>query len=143
MTVARILAAKGSDVLVVSPQDSISSAAQLMAQRRVGAVVVTSEGGTVAGILSERDLVRILAEKGAPCLELTVADVMTRSVITCGPEMLVDEVMQVMTSGKFRHVPVVVNATLRGIVSIGDVVKYRLAEIESEREALKEYIATA
>jgi CBS domain-containing protein len=68
---------------------------------------------------------------------------MTREVITCGPEMLVDEVMQVMTSGKFRHVPVVVNATLRGIVSIGDVVKYRLAEIESEREALKEYIATA
>lgn len=143
MTVARILAVKGHSVLVIPAEETVAAAARVLAERRIGSVVVTDANGRVVGIISERDLVRVLAERGGDCLRMKVADVMTRDVVTTTPHMRIAEVMERMTLGKFRHLPVVVDGKLDGIISIGDVVKHRLAEMEAEKEALKEYIASA
>ena len=105
--------------------------------------MVTGPGDTVAGILSERDIVRSLSERGAAVLDRTVGETMTRKVVTCSEAETLDRLMEIMTEGKFRHLPVTENGRLVGIMSIGDVVKWRLAEIESEHAALKEYVMNA
>jgi CBS domain-containing protein len=143
MTVKAILSSKGSDVTTIEPTATIAQAAKLLAERRIGAVLVLGIEERVAGILSERDIVRALDERGTAVLEQRVDQVMTRKVFTCSESDTVAQIMEQMTAGKFRHVPVVDQGRLVGIISIGDVVKYRLHEIESESNALREYILTA
>ena len=143
MTVKTILARKGNNVVTIEPNATLAQAAKLLAERRIGAVLVLGIEGRVAGILSERDIVRVLAERGAAVLNERVEQVMTRKVFTCGESDTVAKVMEQMTGGKFRHVPVVDQGHPIGIISIGDVVNHRLHEIESESEALREYILTA
>ena len=143
MTVRAILSRKGRDVATIAPTASLSEAVRLLAQRRIGAVVVTGPENRVAGILSERDIVRSLSERGPAAVEDNVAAVMTRKVMTCTEAETVAAIMERMTAGKFRHLPVVEQGRLAGIISIGDVVKWRLEEIEGETNALREYIATA
>ena len=143
MTVKAILSRKGSDVATIAPTANLSDAVRLLAERRIGALVVTGADNRVAGILSERDIVRALAARGPESLQETVASVMTRKVSTCTEDETVAAIMERMTEGKFRHLPVVEQGRLAGIISIGDVVKLRVEEIEGETEALREYIATA
>jgi CBS domain-containing protein len=143
MTVKAILSRKGRDVSTIVPNATLSDAVQLLAERRIGAVVVTGADDRVAGILSERDIVRVLAERGAAVLGESVATVMTRKVLTCNEADTVSVIMERMTTGKFRHLPVVDQGKLVGLISIGDVVKWRVHEIEDETNALREYIATA
>jgi len=143
MTVKAILSTKGNDVVTIEPSATLAEAAKLLAERRIGAVLVLGIENRVAGILSERDIVRALAERGAAVLSERVDQVMTRKVFSCSPTDTVAQLMEQMTAGKFRHVPVVDQARLTGIISIGDVVKYRLHEIENESNALREYILTA
>jgi CBS domain-containing protein len=143
MTVKAILSRKGRDVMTIAPTANLSEAVKLLAERRIGAVVVTGADNRVAGILSERDIVRTLAERGAAALEDNVAAVMTRKVTTCSESDTVVAIMERMTAGKFRHVPVVDQGQLIGVISIGDVVKHRVEEFEGETTALREYIATA
>ena len=143
MTVKAILAHKGNDVVTIEPTATLAQAAQLLAERRIGAALVLGIEGRVAGILSERDIVRALAERGGSVLAERVDQVMTRKVFTCSEADTVAQIMEQMTAGKFRHVPVVDDGRLSGIISIGDVVKHRLHEIESESNALREYILTA
>jgi CBS domain-containing protein len=143
MTVKAILSRKGSDVATIAPTANLTEAVKLLAERRIGAVVVTGADNRVAGILSERDIVRALAARGPDALQETVAAVMTRKVSTCTEAETVAVIMERMTEGKFRHLPVVEQGRLAGIISIGDVVKLRVEEIEGESNALREYIATA
>lgn len=143
MTVKAILDIKGSDVVTIEPAASLADAAKLMAERRIGALVVYGPDRRIGGIVSERDIVRALAERGAAALEESVGQVMTRRVVTCTRGETVASIMERMTDGKFRHVPVVEEGRLNGIISIGDVVKHRLAEIENESAALRDYIRTA
>ncbi len=142
MTVQHILSEKGGDVVTILPDRTLADAARLLSERRIGAVVVADADGGLVGILSERDIVRALSRSGSEALASAVRAHMTADVVTCTSGMLVVEVMEVMTRGKFRHLPVVEGGRLAGIVSIGDVVKHRLAEIESEQRALREYIAS-
>ena len=142
MTVGRIISEKGAEVATVPPSASLADVAATLSERKIGAVVVVDADGSIKGIVSERDLVRAVAKHGGHCLEMTASDWMTAEVVTCTPEDTVNEVMQKMTAGRFRHLPVVVDGKLGGIVSIGDVVKRRIAEIESEATSLREYIAT-
>ena len=143
MNVKAILAAKGGDIVSIEPTATLAAAAKLLAARRIGAVVICGAGGRLSGILSERDIVRAISEDGAAALERTVGQVMTRNVTTCGEEDSIAEIMERMTAGKFRHMPVVANGRLIGLVSIGDVVKQRVGEIEQESEAMRDYIRTA
>ena len=143
MTVKAILARKGNDVVSIEPAATLAQAAKLLAERRIGAVLVLGVEGRVAGILSERDIVRVLAERGAAVLSERVEQVMTRKVFTCGESDTVAKLMEQMTGGKFRHVLVVDQGRPIGIISIGDVVNHRLHEIENESNALREYILTA
>lgn len=143
MTVRSILDSKGYHVESVDPSTKLSVAIKTMADKRIGAVIVLNESGGIAGILSERDVVRVLAEHGEAWLAQPVKKVMTNKVVTCTPSATVSWVMEQMTSGKFRHVPVLNDDRLVGIISIGDVVKFRLSEIERESEALREYIKSA
>ena len=141
MLVRHIVSVNGADVATVRPDATIADAAKLLKERNIGALVVTSEDGRLAGILSERDLVRGLPEHGADLLALKVKDRMTAEVTTCTPDDRIDDIMKLMTDGRFRHLPVVEEGKLAGIVSIGDVVKSRLEELESETTTLREYIA--
>ena len=143
MTVKAILSAKGSDVLTIEPTANVAAAAKLLAERKIGALVVTGADRRVIGIVSERDLVQDLAAHGAAALDLPLTDVMTRKVTTCNVTDTISSVMEKMTAGKFRHLPVVDQGRLSGIISIGDVVKYRLSEMEREQSALRDYIQTA
>ena len=143
MTVKAILSHKSPDIVSIEPTATLAEAAKLLAERRIGAVLVLGIEGRVAGILSERDIVRALAERGASMLDERVDQVMTRKVFTCSETDTVAHIMEQMTAQKFRHVPVVDEGRLTGIISIGDVVKYRLHEIENETNALREYILTA
>jgi CBS domain-containing protein len=147
MNVKTILAAKkrnlGGDLIDIEPAADLAAAAKLLAAHRIGAVVIRGAGGRLAGILSERDIVRALAEHGAGALALPVSQVMTREVETCGEDDTVAEIMERMTAGKFRHLPVMSNGKVTGLISIGDVVKERVAEIETESDALKDYIRSA
>ena len=143
MNVKTILAAKGGDVICIEPTATLAAAAQLLCKHRIGAVVIRGAGGRLAGILSERDIVRAITEHGAEALALPVAQVMTRDVITAGEDESIADIMERMTSRKFRHLPVVSGGKLIGLVSIGDVVKQRVEEVERESEALRDYIRTA
>lgn len=143
MTVGRILSMKGHDVVTTQPHRTLAEAAKMLADRGIGAVIVTGADGEVLGILSERDIVRGAARGSAAALNDPVSRHMTAKVVTATEEMSVTSVMEDMTDGRFRHVPVLKNGRLNGIISIGDLVKYRLAEVEGEHRALREYIATA
>jgi CBS domain-containing protein len=143
MTVKAILARKGSDVLTIEPTASVADAVRLLAERRIGALVVTGADRRIVGILSERDVVRALAAKGPVVLDAPVSEAMTRKVVTCAVHDTVCDIMERMTEGKFRHLPVLEQGRLAGIISIGDVVKSRLHEMEEESNALRDYIRTA
>ncbi len=147
MNVKTILAAKarnlGGDIICIEPTANLAAAAKLLSAHRIGAVLIRGAGGRLSGILSERDIVRALSEHGADALALPVAQVMTRDVATCGEDDTVASIMERMTTGKFRHLPVVAQGRLTGLISIGDVVKERVEEIERESEAMRDYIRTA
>jgi CBS domain-containing protein len=143
MTVARILADKGRDVFTTQPHRTLREVVELLASKGVGAVVVSDASQSVLGILSERDVVRVVGRHGASALEDPVSRHMTPKVVTVTGEDTIEHVMQTMTEGRFRHVPVVEDGRLVGIISIGDVVKRHVNALDSERQALREYIATA
>jgi CBS domain-containing protein len=143
MTVKAILSAKGSRVETIEPDAKVAVAADRLAERRIGALVITGADRRIVGILSERDIVQQLAVRGAAALEMPLSEVMTRKVMTCSPTDTVSSVMERMTQGKFRHLPVVEQGRLVGIVSIGDVVKHRVEQMEREQSALRDYIQTA
>jgi CBS domain-containing protein len=140
MFVSDILSQNGGLVYTVTPGTLVSQVAQQLSTRRVGCVLVLEDIDTIAGIVSERDLVRALAQHGDKALPMEVHTIMTRQVVTCDPDDSIDQVMAMMTRGRFRHLPVVRHGELLGLVSIGDVVKARLAEAAHETEALKAYI---
>ena len=143
MTVKAILSRKGSEVITMDPNAALSDAVSTLARHRIGAVVITGADREVVGILSERDIVRALAERGPGALDEPLGQVMTRKVLTCTGSETIGHLMERMTAGKFRHLPVVEDGRLAGIISIGDVVKSRLEEMEQESNALREYILTA
>ena len=142
MTVRSILDTKGHNILSVEPDAKLSAAVKVLGERKIGAVLVMSQG-RVEGILSERDIVRVLAERGAKVLDEPVSSVMTRKVVSCRESDTVGGIMEMMTMGKFRHLPVIEDGRVVGLISIGDVVKWRVQEYESEQEALRDYIKTA
>jgi CBS domain-containing protein len=143
MTVETILATKGTNVTTTEPTATVEYGIGILAERGIGALVVLGADNRVIGLLSERDIVRALAERGASALTEPLARIMTRTKSTCTLSEPVDSIMEQMTAGKSRHVPVVENERLVGIVSIGDVVQHRLTEMERESEALHEYIQKA
>jgi CBS domain-containing protein len=140
MFVSDILAKKGGLVFTVSPGTTLAQVCQQLSTRRIGAVLVVDRLDAVAGIVSERDVVNALATHGTAALALDASEVMTRDVVTCDPDDSIDHVMETMTHGRFRHVPVVRRGELLGLVSIGDVVKARLEDIKHEADALRAYI---
>jgi len=145
MNAKTILAAKamGGDIIAIEPGADLAAAVNLLSKHRIGVVIIRGAGGRLAGILSERDIVRALSEHGPEALSLQVGQVMTRNVATCAEEDNVATIMEQMTAGKFRHMPVLAKGELVGLISIGDVVKQRVDEIEHESEALRDYIRTA
>ncbi len=143
MTVKAILERKGHDVFTLGPNDSLSEAINILAEKRIGALVITNGDRKIVGILSERDIVRVLAREGAAALDMPVRLAMTPKVKICNENHTVNEVMEIMTAARFRHLPVEKNGLLDGIVSIGDVVKRRIEDVEREAEEIKAYIATA
>jgi CBS domain-containing protein len=143
MTVRAILDAKGHDVLTLGPNETLSDAIRTLAERRIGALVITNGDRKIVGILSERDIVRVMAREGAAALDLPVRSAMTPKVRICNENHTVNEVMEIMTEGRFRHLPVEKDGQLHGIVSIGDVVKRRIEDVEREAEEIRAYIATA
>lgn len=138
-----ILDRKGTDVFTIPPDAMLLAAADAMSEHNVGALVVSSDGRAVEGIISERDLVRELARRGTGAVKQTVADLMSTQVTTCGPDATVDDLMAAMTAERIRHVPILDDGALAGIVSIGDVVKVRLDELEVEKQSLEEYVTGA
>ncbi|MBM6596003.1 CBS domain-containing protein [Microvirga pudoricolor] len=143
MSVNNILQTKGTKVATIASTHTMGEAIKLLAEWKIGALLVTDGVKPVAGIISERDIVRAIAHKGHAILGSSVADHMTRDVVTCTSKSDITDIMELMTRGRFRHLPVVENDRLVGVISIGDVVKHRLAEIEAETQAIKDYIATA
>jgi CBS domain-containing protein len=140
MRISDLLRRKGNVVVSVKPEQSVTELLDLLAQHAVGALVVSADGTAVDGIVSERDVVRRLQRDGAGLLDAPVSDIMTAQVHTCPPETDLEDLMRVMTQGRFRHVPVLQEGQLIGIVSIGDVVKHRIDELQSERDQLTAYI---
>ncbi|HSJ28762.1 MAG TPA: CBS domain-containing protein [Acidimicrobiia bacterium] len=140
MRVKTILSSKGDNVTKVASSDSIRTTLLRLKTHNIGALVVSDDGDTVAGIISERDLVRAMVDHGPALLEMTVAELMTRDVRTCGPEDDIEDVMDSMTHGRFRHMPVLVDGKLVGVISIGDLVKHRMGELVDETKALREYV---
>jgi CBS domain-containing protein len=143
MTVSMILADKGREIVSIEPAATLKCAATLLAERRIGAVVILGADHRIIGILSERDIVRAIGERGVAALDEPVSQTMTRKVSTCTEGETLVSIMERMTEGKFRHVPVVDQGRLAGIVSIGDVVKHRLREMERDSAAMRDYILTA
>ncbi len=143
MNVEAILRNKGRSVVTIGAEATVGQAVELMRRKGIGAIVVSEDGVAVQGILSERDVVHALAERGARLLELSVAELMTRQVRTCKPGDGIAELMAEMTGRRIRHLPVLQDGRLAGIVSIGDVVKNRLDEVESEASSLRQFIASA
>lgn len=139
MHVQAILGNKGAQIVSMPPQATILEACRLLTEHRIGAVLVL-DGDRVAGVFSERDVVRVLADKGAAALDIPLSEVMSRNVLTCNPEDSIDAVMGVMTARRVRHLPVLSEGRLVGLVSIGDVVKYRLDEAALEVDSLREYV---
>ncbi len=143
MTVSQVLKSKGSSVVTAAPHRTIDDIVGLLAEKRIGAVVIVGAGGEVLGILSERDVIRALAQGGAATLHDAVSKHMTSKVVTATVETTIDAAMAVMTNGRFRHLPVVESDRLVGLISIGDVVKQRLDTIEREKQSILAYIGTA
>jgi CBS domain-containing protein len=143
MTISRILASKGSDIITIEPGATLAAAARLLAEKRIGAVLILGADRRIVGILSERDIVRAIAAHGAAALDAVVSTVMTREVVTCREAETVSSIMDRMTAGKFRHVPVVDQERVIGMISIGDVVKYRVHEMEHDAARMREYILSA
>jgi CBS domain-containing protein len=147
MNVKAILAAKkrnlGGDIIFIEPTADLAAAAKCLASHRIGAALIRGAGGRLAGILSERDIVRALAKHGSSALDLPVGQVMTRDVETCREDETVAAIMERMTAGKFRHLPVISKGELIGLISIGDVVKERVVQVERESEAMRDYIRSA
>jgi CBS domain-containing protein len=141
MRISEILRNKGGDVATIDPDARVRQLLALLADRNIGAVVVSTDGSVIEGIVSERDVVRRLNERGAALLDAPVSSIMTTKVRTCSPGDNVDGLRAVMTEHRIRHLPVVSDGRLTGIVSIGDVVKSAIAELETEREQLVEYIS--
>ncbi|MDQ3113094.1 MAG: CBS domain-containing protein [Actinomycetota bacterium] len=139
MHIKDVLQRKGGTVVTISPDAPVSELVHVLGEHNIGAVVVSGDGTTVEGIVSERDVVRQLARSG-DALAAPVSTIMTREVSSCTPQATIDELMHLMTEHRIRHVPVVVDGRLTGIVSIGDVVKMRIGELEFEREQLSTYI---
>lgn len=142
MTAASILKDKGGEVFTISQEASLGEAAQLLDEKRIGAVIIVGDSGGPVGVFSERDLARQIARAGAEALNVCVGECMTRDVVFCGPGDAIDKIMGMMTDRRIRHLPVVENGKLIGVVSIGDVVKRKIAEAEAEARAMKDYIAT-
>ena len=140
MLVAAILTHKGREVFTVDPQSSVGAATELLRVRGVGALVVSADGVTVAGVVSERDIVRGLAEVGHRVLDTPVASVMTDDVVTCTPADTTEHLMEIVTTRRIRHVPVLEEGRLVGVVSIGDIVAARVRELEDETHVLRDYI---
>lgn len=139
VTVAHLLTSKGRDVVTVTRSDTLREATALLGRHNIGALVVTGDEAVV-GVLSERDIVRVMASRGPDSFDMPVADVMTSDVYTCGEDDSTDELMSLMTQRRIRHVPVVRDDRLVGIVSIGDVVKSRVDELEVAKSSLEEYV---
>lgn len=143
MYVRDILSGKGGRVTTVKPDTTVAATSRLLSQHRIGAVLVTDTADSIVGIISERDIVRGLAGHGATVAELSVADLMTRDVRTCSPGDTIADIMGVMTTQRIRHLPVLEDGRLAGIVSIGDVVKHRLDEAKLEVDSLRDYVLAA
>jgi CBS domain-containing protein len=141
VNIAQILKAKGRAVSTARPETTLSEIIGKLAQKKIGAIVIVGDNGKVAGIVSERDIIRRLGERGEAALAEPVSDSMTSTVITCHETSTLEEMMEVMTQGRFRHVPVLEDGALVGIVSIGDVVKHHVAEVEMEVTAMRDYFA--
>jgi CBS domain-containing protein len=140
MLISDVLRAKGTQVITVTPDITVRQLLAVLAEHRIGAVVVSHDGAAVDGIASERDIVRALAQRGAAVMSEPVTAIYTAQVHTITPQTPIEEVMRMMTERRVRHAPVVAEGILQGIVSIGDVVKIRIGELETERTALTEYI---
>ncbi len=140
MRISDLLRGKGSVVVTIAPDASVADLVELLGEHNIGAVAVL-DGTRMVGIVSERDIVRRLRTGGAGLLDATVADIMTREVVWCAPDESVDRLAETMTQRRIRHMPVVANDRLAGIVSIGDVVKSRISQLESDRAQLESYIA--
>ncbi len=142
MNIGHILKTKARGVSTAHADDSIQEIANRLAQRKIGAVVIVGDNGKVVGIISERDIIRLLAEHGGKALAMRADEGMTRDVVSCSRSSTLDEIMEAMTRGRFRHLPVIEDGSLVGIVSIGDVVKHHTAEVELEVTAMRGYLAT-
>jgi len=143
MNVETILRTKGRAVATIRPDATVGAAVDELISRNIGALVISADGKSVDGIISERDVVHALAARGAGLLSMKVAEIMTRAVVTCDPADSVEQLMAEMTNRRIRHFPVVQDGRLYGIVSIGDVVKNRLDEVEFEARSLRSFIAGA
>ncbi|MEM1289442.1 MAG: CBS domain-containing protein [Pseudomonadota bacterium] len=142
MQVSALLAEKGHEVATASPGTLMIEIMELLAERNIGAIVVTSDNNSVVGIVSERDIVRSLARNGGSVLDQAVSEFMTKSVVSCEACESTHDLMEKMTAGRFRHLPVVKNGKLDGIISIGDVVAARISEVQREADALRDYISS-
>ncbi|MEM8800086.1 MAG: CBS domain-containing protein [Pseudomonadota bacterium] len=143
MRIARILDDKGGDIVSIAPDITVVEASKTLTEKRIGALLVTDPNGNISGVVSERDIVRTIAKRGREILDQPVSAIMTADVVTCSPQNTVVEAMGMMTRRRIRHLPVMNGGKLVGMVSIGDLVKYRIQETEFEAEALKEYIAAS
>jgi CBS domain-containing protein len=141
MTVATILAGKGGNVITATPTTTLEQLSSILAEHRIGAIIILEDDKSVCGIASERDVVRQIAKQGPAALAAPISVCMTKKVISCKPDSTIDEVMGIMSNNKFRHLPVITNGKLEGIISIGDVVKKKIEQAEREAEDLKQYIA--
>ena len=142
MNIGQILKTKARGVATAQPSDTVEEIASRLASRKIGAIIVVGEAGRVAGIISERDIIRMIAAHGAKALTMPASAGMTADVKTCTRDCTVEDIMEMMTKGHFRHVPVLEDGALVGIISIGDVVKYHTAEVELEVSAMRGYLAT-
>lgn len=143
MQVSSLLRNKEQRIISVNPDTAIGEVADILRQHRIGAVIVLNEPNDIAGVLSERDIVRAVAEHGSPCLDFKAAQLMTKDVIRCELEDSIDRVMELMTEHRFRHLPVMDDGKLLGMISIGDVVKHKIEQVEAEAQQMRSYIATA
>ncbi|WP_025900185.1 CBS domain-containing protein [Sneathiella glossodoripedis] len=142
MNVASILKGKGENIITADADDSIAAVAAQLNEHGIGAILVTNDANEVLGVVSERDIVRELARSGGGCLDMKASALMTTNVITCAPSDTIDDVMSLMTTKRIRHLPVMKGGKLCGFISIGDVVKNRIDEVEREAAAMRDYIAT-
>jgi CBS domain-containing protein len=143
MRISDVLRVKGTDVVTVTPDTKVRQLLTVLAEHGIGAVVVSADGSSVDGIVSERDVVRAFAQRGASVMSEPVTEIYTAEVRTVAPDTSLDDVLRLMTEHRMRHAPVLVDGALGGLVSIGDVVKNRMDELETERTALSDYISTA